>query len=112
LRWHPSSTLNYAIGPHIQFYHLDPVENQNRFILNPQALHSYDSLSITNDKAFAGLNAFLTQDTRNRKINPSKGVFVKAALQSYLGLNKYSRHSAQLSAEMTGYFSAINEGII
>ncbi|MFU1858394.1 BamA/TamA family outer membrane protein [Sphingobacterium sp. NGMCC 1.201703] len=112
LRWHPSSTLNYAIGPHIQFYHLDPIENQDRFILNPRSLHSYDSVSITNDKAFVGLNAFLTQDTRNRKINPSKGVFIKAALHSFLGLNKYSRNSGQLSAEMTGYFSALNEGIV
>ena len=112
LRWHPSSTFNYAIGPHIQFYHLDPDENHNRFILNPQALHSYDSLSITNDKAFVGLNAFLSQDTRNRKINPSKGLLITAAFNSYLGINKYSRNSAQLSAAMTGYFSAFHEGII
>lgn len=112
LRWKPSPTLNFAIGPHIQFYHLDPTENENRFILNPQALHSYDSLSITKDKAFAGINAFLTQDSRNRKINPSRGLYIEAALNSYFGLNQYSKNSAQLSGAVTGYFSAFNEGII
>ncbi|WP_293886462.1 MULTISPECIES: BamA/TamA family outer membrane protein [unclassified Sphingobacterium] len=112
LRWKPSSTLNVAVGPHIQFYHLDPNENEDRFILNPQALHSYDSLSITKDKAFAGINAFLTQDSRNRKINPSKGMYIKADLNSYFGLNQYSKNSAQLNAAITGYFSVLNEGII
>lgn len=112
LRWQPSSALNYAIGPHIQFYHLDPTENHDRFILNPQALHSYDSLSIDKDKVFVGINAFLTQDTRNRKINPSKGFFIKAAFNSYVGINKYSGNSAQLSAEMAAYFSAFEEHII
>jgi outer membrane translocation and assembly module TamA len=33
-------------------------------------------------------------------------------LNSYFGLNQYSKNSAQLSAAMTGYFSAFNEGII
>lgn len=112
LRWKPSSTLSFAVGPHIQFYHLDPIENEDRFILNPQALHSYDSLSITKDKTFAGINAFLTQDSHNRKINPSKGLYIEAALNSYFGLNPYSKNSAQLSAAITGYFSAFNEGII
>ncbi|QRQ60939.1 BamA/TamA family outer membrane protein [Sphingobacterium multivorum] len=112
LRWKPSSTLSFAVGPHIQFYHLDPIENEDRFILNPKALHSYDSLSITKDKTFAGINAFLTQDSRNRKINPSKGLYIEAALNSYFGLNPYSKNSAQLSAAITGYFSAFNEGII
>ncbi|WP_286898535.1 MULTISPECIES: hypothetical protein [Sphingobacterium] len=112
LRWKPSSTLSFAVGPHIQFYHLDPIENEDRFILNPKALHSYDSLSITKDKTFAGINAFLTQDSRNRKINPSKGLYIEAALNSYFGLNPYSKKSAQLSAAITGYLSAFNEGII
>lgn len=112
LRWKPSSTLNIAVGPHIQFYHLDPNENEDRFILNPQALHSYDSLSITKDKAFAGINAFLTQDSRNRKINPSKGIYIKADLNSYFGLNQYSKNSSQLNAAITGYFSVLHEGII
>lgn len=112
LRWHSGSSLQYAVGPHIQFYHLDPAENQDRFILNPQALHSYDSLSITNDKFFTGLNAFLTHDSRNRKVNPSKGLYINAILNSYLGLNKFSRNSAQISGEFAGYFGAFDEGLI
>jgi outer membrane translocation and assembly module TamA len=42
-------------------------------------------------------------DTRNNKLFPSSGIFIKVKLQGYAGLNNYSKSFAQLIPEVSFY---------
>ena len=112
LLWNPSSTVTYSIGPSFQAYHMNPEENKDRFILTSNALHSYDSLTVSKDKTFIGLAAHFMKDNRNNHLNPTEGGYFSASISGYTGLNKYSRSYAQLTAEMGVYKSFLQRAIV
>jgi outer membrane protein assembly factor BamA len=84
---------------------LDPDDNVGRFINNTSLLHSYDSATLQNDKAHAGVIADFTYDGRNSTIFPSYGKYINFQAQGYAGLNHYSKSYLQLTGVFAFYKS-------
>jgi hypothetical protein len=103
LRWKSADGLSFSIGPSFQYYHFNPRDNAGRFINNTSLIHSYDSLTIAKDKVHAGLTARLISDRRNNKLLPSAGTYVNLKIQSYAGLNSYSKAFTQITGEAAFY---------
>jgi hypothetical protein len=108
LRWSfNGSRTNVSIGPAIQFYHLGLNDNDGRFIEQPGAVTTYDSVTLGSDKTHAGLVVNFNQDLRNNKIIPTWGSFVSVQLAAWHGLNAATKSYAQMRASVT-IFKSIN----
>lgn len=105
LRWSGKRAGALAVGPVFQYYHLDIEENTGRFITNTSLLHSYDSATIYDDKAHAGVKIVYTRDKRNHPLLPAFGSNINIQLQGFTGLNDYSRSFGQLTIQLAGYKS-------
>ena len=103
LRWRIGRRMSFSIGPSVQYYHMDTTDNLGRIVTQPALLHSYDSLTVADDKDFAGLLLRFEYDTRNRPLLPTAGIHVNARLQGYEGLNAYSRSFVQFIPEIAVY---------
>ncbi|WP_231491956.1 BamA/TamA family outer membrane protein [Pedobacter sp. Leaf170] len=102
IRWRrPKST--FSVGPSFQYYKLDYDDNIGRFIQNTAQLHSSDSLTIRNEKMFAGAIVNFTNNTRDNDLLPTLGSFVDFRLSGYKGLNKYSNSFGQFTASVALY---------
>src|SRR5690606_35111011 len=111
LQWNQPLS-SFKIGPAVQYYSFDPAKNRGRFIENSSELNTYDSLSIDQNKLFAGAIAEFIRDNRNSKVLPTSGGYFNAQLKAYTGLDDYSRSFAQLTSEFAFYKSFVNEAIV
>lgn len=105
LRWRTAKRNSFSIGPSFQYYHYNAEDNIGRFIASSNALHSYDSATIGNDKTHLGVVADFTRDTRNNLILPTMGGYVNFRLKGYTGLNNYAENYAQFTAQLAFYKS-------
>jgi outer membrane translocation and assembly module TamA len=102
-RWRNAKGSSLSLGLSFQYYHMDPDANKGRFITNASLLNSYDSSTITNDKAHGGIVAVYTHDSRNNILLPVSGNYINIKLQGYSGLNSYSKSYMQLTAQLAVY---------
>lgn len=100
------------IGPALQYYSFNPVKNAGRFIETTNQLNTYDSLSIDENKLFAGIITEFTRDNRNNTILPTSGGYFNVKVKAYSGLNKYSKSFAQLTSEVSFFRSFAQEAIV
>lgn len=111
LQWSkPKST--FKIGPALQYYSFDPSKNSGRFIENTGQLNSYDSLTIHENKLFAGFITELVRDNRNNTLLPTSGGYFNLQVKAYTGLNDYSKSFAQLTSEFSVYKSFVNDAVV
>jgi outer membrane protein assembly factor BamA len=103
LRWHTGKGSTISIGPSFQFYHLDAGDNIGRLINQSGLIKSYDSLSVSKEKAHLGLSLVFNSNRRNNNIMPGKGYYFNVSLQGYNGLNSYSKSYLQIKPEFTWY---------
>ncbi|PWS30155.1 BamA/TamA family outer membrane protein [Pedobacter paludis] len=102
VRWRrPKST--FSVGPSFQYYKLNQEDNAGRFIENAPQLHSSDSLTVRNEKMFAGAIVNFTNNTRDNDLLPTLGSYVDFKLVGYKGINKYSNSFGQLTASISLY---------
>ncbi|MEO6230024.1 MAG: BamA/TamA family outer membrane protein [Ferruginibacter sp.] len=102
-RWRSGIRNSLTIGPSIQYYHYDPTANVTRFINNTAQLHSYDSATLADDKAHAGISFGYVHDSRNSLILPTAGTLFNFQVKGLSGLNKYSKSFVQTTAELALY---------
>lgn len=107
LRWRFMKS-KLTVGPSLQYYTFDAADNQGRFINNVHLLKSSDSLTLSADKFFVGLNAGYTFDSRNNSILPSKGFLAEVSLLAYKGLNELSNNFGQLNGSLS-FFQKLNK---
>lgn len=112
LRWHLGKDNTITTGPSFQFYHMDINDNKGRFVQNPSAIGTYDSISLNKNRAHIGWKVGFTGDHRNNRILPSEGYYVNIALQTYTGLNSESRSFGQLTGDITYYQKLNSAGTI
>lgn len=112
LRWHFGANMTLNAGPSFQFYHLNADDNNGRLIREPALIHSYDSTTVTSDRAHAGLLVSLLSNHRNNDILPSSGYYFSLVLQAYTGLNSHSKSFVQLRPEFTFYQRLNSAGTI
>jgi hypothetical protein len=103
LRWRNEKGFSFSIGPSFQYYHFNPADNTGRFIENTSLIHSYDSLTIAQNKVHVGGTAILINDNRNNKLLPTGGSYINIKLESMAGINSYSRGFTQLTGEASFY---------
>lgn len=103
LRWNFKRGASLQAGPGYQYYHMNPDENDGRFIENPGLVGSYDRATLFEDKMHLGIKAVYELDQRNNAILPEWGVYARIQLQAYKGLNDLSRTFAQLLPELAVY---------
>ena len=103
LRWRSGKKLALSVGPSFQYYHFDPDDNAGRFITNPSLLHTSDSATIADDKAFAGGILKFTYDDRNNKLLPTIGAYLDVTIKGYTGLNTYSKSFIQVQPSIAIY---------
>lgn len=102
IRWRrPKST--FSIGPSYQYYKYNKEDNDGRFIENTCQLHSYDSLTVRNEKMFAGAIINFTNNTRDNDLLPTLGSYIDFKLVGYKGVNKYSNSYGQFTASISLY---------
>jgi hypothetical protein len=112
IRWHTGENSTLSAGPSFQYYKFDADDNAGRFINNTSMIGSYDSLTINEDKAHAGLSLNFNSNQRNAGILPTKGYYINITLQGYKGLNDFSKSFAQLRPEFTFYQKLNSTGTI
>lgn len=103
IRWRFNKSSSWSVGPAFQYYYLDLSDNVGRFINNTSALHTYDSATLANDKAHAGIITDFTLDSRNSLIIPTDGTHLNLLVQGYKGLNHYSKKYLQLTGHVAFY---------
>lgn len=103
---------SFKIGPALQYYSFNPTRNSGRFIENSSELNSYDSLSIDENKLFAGLVTEFIRDNRDNVILPTSGGYFNAQVKAYAGLNDYSKSFAQLTSEFTFFKSFAKNAVV
>ncbi|NII23814.1 BamA/TamA family outer membrane protein [Pseudoflavitalea sp. X16] len=103
LRWGNAKGSSISVGPAAQIYRFDDDGNKGRFIENTSLIGSYDSATIADDKAHAGLIVNYIRDKRNNPILTSWGSYINVRLQGFGGLNDYSKSFAQLIPEIAFY---------
>ena len=104
-RWRSAGRYSFSIGPALQFYQYNASENAGRFITNTSLLHTYDSATLSHDKAHAGIVADFTSDHRNDPGLPTLGNHINLQMKSYVGLNSYSKSYLQMTGQFSFYKS-------
>ncbi|WP_442590983.1 BamA/TamA family outer membrane protein [Pedobacter sp. AW31-3R] len=112
LRWTTGKQSTISAGPSFQYYHLDLTENGGRFINNVSQINSYDSATVTKDKAHLGLSVNFVSNKREGGLLPVKGYYLNVSLQGYTGLNHDSKSFAQLRPEFTFYQKLNSKGSV
>ncbi|WP_129715625.1 BamA/TamA family outer membrane protein [Pedobacter sp. SYP-B3415] len=112
LRWRQGANSQLFVGPSLQYYHLDPEENEGRFISRASSLGSYDSLSVGRNKMHAGLSLHYLMDGRNNRLLPQWGVYVSFRAEAWAGLTGGARSYAQIMPQLALYKSLNMRGSI
>jgi hypothetical protein len=105
LSWKSAAGMSIAVGPSIQFYRYNSEDNFGRFITRSSEIGSYDSLTISSNKLYAGIITNFTNDKRSNKLLPSWGSFVNIKFLGYAGLNHNSKSFVQILPEFAFYKS-------
>jgi len=104
-----AGNTSLKIGPSFQYYHYIP-DDELHLVDNSALVHSYDSATISKDKYHLGFVATYTDDKRNNKMLTSWGVYVNVRLQTYAGLNGFSKSFIQVIPEAILYESFDTNG--
>jgi hypothetical protein len=105
LKWKSAAGMSLSVGPSIQYYRYNADDNFGRFITRGSEIGSYDSLTVSANKLFAGIISNFTNDKRSNKILPSWGSFVNVKIMGYAGLNHDSKSFIQIIPEVALYKS-------
>jgi len=80
--------------------------------MQPGAIHTYDSLSFTQNKVHVGLVAGIEKDNRNSKLRPSKGGYFRANIAAYEGIGAAAKSYVQANAEMAVYAGFAQDAVV
>lgn len=105
LRWRGGKGSAFSLGPVLQYYRLDPDDNQGRLINRQELLHSYDSATVDRAKAHLGLRAEYVLDQRDDARLPAYGAFVRVVAEGFAGLNRAAASYGRVMPELALYKS-------
>jgi Omp85 superfamily domain/Calcineurin-like phosphoesterase len=97
-------TLHLSYGGGFTYYRIDSLENANRFITQT-ATNGLSTGKIFDPKYFLTGKINLDIDSRNNKVNPSRGVHWQSSLTLNKGLNSASENTAILYTDLAFYAS-------
>jgi hypothetical protein len=100
----------WGFGPSLQFYRYKSNQNQGRFIEKFAQLGTFGTEEVLKDKAFAGVTANYTADTRNNTILARKGYYLEVKVTGYKGLNENSNSYARTDGSFSFYSKLDSKG--
>ena len=103
VRWRNSGKMTMSLGSSFEYYQYKKTDNTDIIINYPSLIHSYDSSTIYNSKAFGGVVLNLNYDNRDNVLLPTSGSFFNIKTQAYKGLNSFSESFAQIISELAIY---------
>lgn len=103
VRWTGKKGSTFSIGPSVEYYHFSEGDNNGRFIMNEDKIHSYDSATIEKDKTHGGFVANYTFDGRNNKLLTTWGAFFNLKISGLEGLNSYSKSFVKIEPMLSLY---------
>jgi hypothetical protein len=108
LRWHVNRFTTFSAGPSVQYYRSDSADNDKRFINNVSLINSYDSNTVHQEKAHAGLVLNWVREKRDNLILPTKGHYINILAEGYGGLNDNSKSYVMITPEI-GLFKNLSK---
>jgi hypothetical protein len=113
LQWTNKKKSSLSIGPSLQYYTYDSLENVGRYISTPGAVQSYDSNTLSKAKWQAGLVFEYDLNRRDNDLLPTSGYRLHVGVVGYTGMNNWSKTYGQLLANMVFYKSIdANEALV
>jgi hypothetical protein len=109
LRWGRRDRGSFSMGPSLEYYTYDSADNEGRYIETNGAVQSYDSATLSKSKLHGGIILEFKKEKRDNNLLPANGSFINLRIQSYAGLNTYSKSFAQLFAD-AGFYKSIDPG--
>jgi hypothetical protein len=104
LRWNfNGNRSNLSMGPGLQYEHFQEDDNNGRYIVQPGAVQTYDSTSLSKDKSHAGLIITFNQDLRNNKIFPTWGSSIIIRVAGWQAINASTKSYGQASINLALY---------
>lgn len=113
LRKNFSPKVIMTLGPVLQFYKLDPndEDNKERFITNTEE-NGLDWKTLYAGQSFAGGRFTLTVDTRNNKILPQRGIYWESVVRHLSGINNSDYRVTQVNSDFTFNIPIIKKVIV
>lgn len=103
IRWNLDSGVSISAGPSLWYYTFSQDDNVGRFISNTGQIHSYDSLTVNENKLHGGIILHFINDKRNDAMLPTGGSWISLKVQGYKGLNDFSKSFVQIIPEFALY---------
>jgi len=107
LRKRFSDKVMFTFGPAYQFYSMDSTDNLNRNIV----IEKPTSTLFEKQSYLGGRYSFII-DTRNNKVIPMKGVYMRLTGRHLQGLNDNSYNFTQFNGDFTFHLSIIKRTLI
>ncbi len=104
LRWKKNNEL-LKVGLSAQYYSMDEDPQKPRYLFSPGAVSTYDSLSLTNAKVFAGLTLSYTMDNRDNPVLTTRGGTFQTKALVYKGISDLARSFGRVEASFSFYVS-------
>jgi hypothetical protein len=106
LRRNPQSWMTFSYGLAGQYYHLDSLNNQEKFI-NNFAENGMNAAQIQATKFYAGPVINLLLDNRNNKALPERGTRISATARHLWGLNDHSDNLTSIDIDLALFISIV-----
>lgn len=91
-----------SVGPVFQHFALDEDDNRRRFI-NDYLAQLTDPAAFRRRESYGGLQAGMLIDTRNRPVQPSRGIFWNTTLLGLQGFSEQRNQFTQLRSDLSIY---------
>ena len=110
LRKRFSDKVMFTFGPAYQYYSMDSTDNLDRNIVT--TIPGIDKTTLYAKQSYLGGRYSFIVDTRNNKVLPMKGVFMRLTGRHLEGLNDNSYNFTQFNGDFTFHLSIVPRKLI
>jgi outer membrane protein assembly factor BamA len=98
------SPVGIGAGPKFYHYWSRPDDNENKILAHP-TLVGLDSARVYSTKTYLGAKAFITINTLNDDLLPTRGVYWNTEFNALYGAGNRSKNFSSLTTDLTLYSS-------
>jgi len=110
LRKRFSEKVMFTFGPAYQYYSMDSTDNLNRNIVT--TIPGVNKTTMFAKQSYLGGRYSFIVDTRNNKVLPAKGIFMRLTARHLTGLNDNSYDFVQFNGDFTFHLPIISRTLI
>jgi hypothetical protein len=110
LRKRFSEKVMFTFGPAYQYYSMDSTDNLNRNIVT--TIPGVNKTTMFAKQSYLGGRYSFIVDTRNNKVLPAKGIFMRLTARHLSGLNDNSYDFVQFNGDFTFHLPIISRTLV